>query len=133
MSESAIRFIEPPEPNDRIIAYEIDGHFKADDMRAFLTRMEKVTSQGKKALLYQDIESYEGVDIAAVGEKLKNMGKIWKGIEKVAVIGDSRWLQLYINAVDHITPQQIKHFPTTEKDAAWAWLTEEAEGSASEA
>jgi hypothetical protein len=127
MSERAIRFIDPPVSNDRIIAYEIDGHFTADDMRAFMERIEELTSQGKKALLYQDIENYDGVDIAAVGEKLKNLGTLWKATEKIAVIGDARWLEVYINVVDSITPQQMKHFTTADKDAAWAWLVESGE------
>jgi hypothetical protein len=127
MSEAAIRFIDPPTPNDRIIAYEIDGHFTADDMRAFMERIDELTSLGKKALLYQDIESYDGVDISAVIEKFKNMGTLWSGIEKVAVIGDARWLEVYIKVFDPITPQQMKHFKTTEKDEAWAWLEESGE------
>jgi hypothetical protein len=123
VSQLAIRFIDPPEPNDRIVAVEIDGHFTADDMRLFMERLHEITNRGEKALVYQDIQGYEGVDIGAVTEKLKNMGTLWKGIEKIAVVGDTRWMEIYISIIAPITPQQIKHFPAAQKDAAFAWLT----------
>ena len=40
MSEAAIRFIEPPTPHDRIIAYEIDGHFSAEKGEAWAWLLE---------------------------------------------------------------------------------------------
>jgi len=124
MSESGLHFIDPPAPNDRIIAYEIAGKVTVDDMRAVVARVEEIASRGEKALIYQDVQDLGGVDIAAIAEKFKHMGTLWKGIEKAAVIGDSRWLEIYTRAVDPLTPQQIKHFPTTEKAAAFAWLAE---------
>ena len=40
MGDSGIRFIEPPQPNERVLAYELSGNFTAEDMRAFLERLE---------------------------------------------------------------------------------------------
>ena len=42
--------------------------------------------------------------------------------EKVAVVGDARWLELYISIADHLTPQQVRHFSTDQKAEAFAWL-----------
>jgi hypothetical protein len=81
MRESGIRFIDPPEPNDRILAYELSGDFTRDDMRSFVERLEKI-----------------------------------------AVVGETKWLQVYIGLVDHLTPQQVKYFDSSEKDEAFAWL-----------
>ena len=50
MSESAIRFIDPPVPNERLLAYEISGDFTGDDMRTFVERLEKIANSGQKAL-----------------------------------------------------------------------------------
>ena len=121
---AAIRFIDPPEPDERIVAIELEGHFTAEDMQAFVDRIEALRAKGKKARVYQDMRAYEGVDVGAVTLKLKNMGILWKGIEKVAVVGDSRWLAIYIDVVDTLTPQQIRHFEGSEKEEAFAWLAE---------
>ena len=124
MTESGIQFIEPPVSHDRLIAFELAGHFTVDDMHAFMDRLASITTRGQKALLYQDMRGYDGVDLEAVTEKLKNMGTLWKGIEKVAIVGDKRWLEIYIGVVDHLTPQELRHFSPDEKDEAFRWLVE---------
>ncbi len=122
MSESAIRFIDPPEPNERLLAYELSGDFTGDDMRSFLERREKIASSGQKALLYQDMVDRGSFDFETIKVKLQNLGMIWRSVEKIAIIGDARWLEIYVGVADHLTPQQMKYFDRSEKDEAFAWL-----------
>ena len=127
MSEPGYRLIDPPESpaaNDRIVAYELHGHFSADDMRGLLSYLEAEMAKRGKLRLYQDVSEYGGVELAAIREKFKHIGKLWSGIEKVAVVGDQRWMEIWVGIVDPITPQQLKYFPVGEKDAAFAWLNE---------
>ena len=127
MSEPGYRFIDPPESpaaNDRIVAYELHGHFSADDMRGLLSHLEAEMEKRGKLRLYQDVSEYGGVELAAIREKFKHIGKLWSGIEKVAVVGDQRWMEIWVGIVDPITPQQLKYFPVEEKGAAFAWLNE---------
>jgi len=123
MSESAIRFIEPPVPNDRVLAYEISGDFTGDDMRTFIERLEEIASTGEKALLYQDIVDRGSFDLETIKVKIRNLGMIWRSVEKIAVVGDARWLEIYIGVMDHLTPQHMKYFERSQKDEAFAWLT----------
>ena len=123
MSDSGIRFIDPPEPNERVLAYEIAGDFTGDDMRVFVERLEKIANSGQKALLYQDMVDRGSFDFETIKVKIQNLGTIWRSVEKIAVVGDARWLEVYIGIVDHLTPQQMKYFDRAEKDEAFAWLT----------
>ena len=123
MSESGIRFIDPPEPNARVLAYELTGDFTGDDMRAFVERLEKIAGSGQKALLYQDMVDRGSFDFETIKVKIQNLGTIWRSVEKIAIVGDARWLEIYISIVDHLTPQQMKYFERSEKDEAFAWLT----------
>ena len=122
MSGSGIRFIEPPTPNERVLAYEISGEFTGDDMRAFVERLEEIAGRGQKALLYQDMVDRGGFDLETIKVKLRNLGTIWRSVEKIAVVGESRWLEVYIDLVDHITPQDMRYFDRSEKAEAFAWL-----------
>lgn len=131
MSRNGIRFIEPPSPDSRIVAAEVHGHVTADDVKAFVARIESVNARGLKARIFQDMREYHGADIAAFTEKFKHIGVLWKGIEKVAVVGDSRWLEIYIGVADPLTPQQIKYFPPDEAGLAFAWLREDPTGNLS--
>jgi hypothetical protein len=123
MSESAIRFIDPPEPNERLLAYEISGDFTGDDMRSFVERLEKIANSGQKALLYQDIVDRGSFDFETIKVKIQNLGTIWRSVEKIAIVGDARWLEVFISILDHLTPQQMKYFERSEKVEAFAWLT----------
>ncbi len=75
---SSMRFIEPPQPNDRVVAAEIDGRLAAEDMEALVQRLQPIVERGEKALLYVDMEKYEGYDLGAIAEKLKNIGMLWR-------------------------------------------------------
>ena len=90
MSESAIRFIDPPVPNERLLAYEISGDFTGDDMRTFVERLEKIANSGQKALLYQDIVDRGSFDFETIKVKIQNLGTIWRSVEKIAIVGDAR-------------------------------------------
>ena len=123
MSESAIRFIDPPEPNERLLVYEISGDFTGDDMRSFVERLEKIANSGQKALLYQDIVDRGSFDFETIKVKIQNLGTIWRSVEKIAIVGDARWIEVFISILDHLTPQQMKYFERSEKVEAFAWLT----------
>jgi hypothetical protein len=122
MSESGLHFIDPPEPNERILAVEIVGHITTDDMRAYKERLDAIVALGEKALLFQDMIDYDGVDAGAVLEKWKHMGDYWRGFEKMAVVGDRRWLEIYIGIIDPITPQEIRYFDVGQRSEAFEWL-----------
>jgi len=126
-----MRFIEPPQPNDRVVAAEIDGRLTAEDMEALVGRLQPIVDRGEKALLYVDMENYEGSDFGVMTEKLKNIGMLWKALDKYAVVGDKRWMEIWIKIVDPLSPQQIRHFYPDKTDEAWEWLlaSETSEGN----
>ncbi len=128
---SSMSFIESPQPNDRVVAAEINGRMTAEDMKALVGRLQPIVDRGEKALLYIGMEKYEGFDFGVMTEKLKNIGTLWKALDKYAVVGDKRWMEIWIKIVDPLSPQQIRHFYPDNTDEAWAWLlaSEASEGN----
>ena len=122
MSESGMNFIESPQPNDRVVAVKIDGELTTEDMTALIDRFQTFVDQDEKALFFIDMQGYDGWEFGVATEKLKNIGMLWKGIDKYAIVGDSRWMENWIKIIDPLTPQQIKHFTPDMVDGAWAWL-----------
>ena len=119
---SSMRFIEAPQPNDRVLAAKIDGRLTAEDMGALVRRLQPIVDRGEKALLYVDMENYEGYELGVVTEKLKHIGMLWKAFDKYAVVGDKRWIEIWIKIVNPLSPQQIRHLYPEKTDEAWAWL-----------
>ena len=122
MSESGMRFIDPPQPDDRVVAAEIHGQMTAEDMKALVERLQAIVDRGEKALLFVDMKDYEGFELGVVSEKLKHIGMLWKALDKYAVVGDKRGMEIWIKIVDPLTHQEIKHFHPDKTDEAWAWL-----------
>jgi hypothetical protein len=122
MSESGIHFIDPPQPNDRVVAVKIDGQMTAEDMKAMVDRFQIVVDRGEKALLFIDMTNYDGYELGVATEKLKHIGMLWKAFERYAIVGNRPWMEVWVKIVDPFTPQQIKHFSPEEIDDAWAWL-----------
>lgn len=122
MSDSRMRFIEPPQPNDRVVAAELAGQMTAEDMKAMVERLQVIVDRGEKALLFIDMKDYEGFELGVIGEKLKHIGMLWSALEKYAVVGDKRWMETWIKIVDPLTDQEIRHFYPDKTDEAWAWL-----------
>ncbi len=119
--DSGIRFIDPPIADPRTIAAEFIGKFTAQDMRAYVRRIEEIVEKNQKALILIDMRGYSGFELSAVAEKFKHLGMLWKGTEKMAVVGNRRWLKAYLRLVGPILPQQLKYFEHREQ--AWTWLT----------
>lgn len=87
--------------------------------------MQGVLDLGKKARLYIDMTRYDGFELGVATEKLKHFGRLWNAFDKYAVVGDQRWMEIWIKIDDPITSQQIRHFHPEKNDEAWVWLLEE--------
>ncbi|MGI9471586.1 MAG: STAS/SEC14 domain-containing protein [Rubripirellula sp.] len=117
-----MQFIAPPAPNDRVIAVAMEGQMTADDMKVMLARLQEIVDRGDRALLLIDMQHYEGFEFGVAREKLKNFGLLWKSLERYAIVGASRWMEIWIEICDPLTPQQMKHFSPEKIDDAWNWL-----------
>lgn len=129
MTEPAVRFIDPPTSNDRLVALEIDGRFTADDMTEVAERMKAIADRGEKALLFVEWKGKVDVQLAVINEKLRHLKTLWSSLGRYALVGDRAWLETMVKVADALTPQQMKHFSTDERDQAFAWLTDEDAGA----
>jgi len=122
MSESGMQFIEPPQPDDRVVALKIDGELTTEDMKTLIERFRAIADRGEKARIFIEVESYEGWELGVATEKLKNIGMLWKSFDRYAFVGDQRWIEIWVKIIDPITPQHFRHFTPDKTDEAWAWL-----------
>jgi hypothetical protein len=68
------------------------------------------------------MKNYEGFELGVASEKLKHIGMLWKALDKYAIVGDTRWMEIWIKIVNPITHQEIRHFHPDKTDEAWRWL-----------
>ena len=122
MSKSAVHFLEPPQPSDCVVAAEFEGKVTADDISALAARVKPIIDRGEKANIFIDMHNYEGSEFGVTAEKFKHMGTFWKGIDKYAIVGAPRWMQVWSKVLNPVTPQNMKNFEPDKTDEAWDWL-----------
>ena len=104
------------------MAVELDGQMTTEDMKAMVDRLQAIVDRGEKALLYLDMKNYKGFELGVASEKLKHIGMLWKALDRYAIIGDTRWMEIWIKIINPLTHQEIRQFHSDKTAEAWAWL-----------
>ena len=106
-----------------ILAYAIEGGEIDDDVLATIwRRFEDAAEAGTKIRVYAEMRAVPSIRGSLVMDKLKRLGTIMSATDRMAIVGDQGWLDLYAKIVDPITKPAIKHFTTDQKEEALAWV-----------
>ncbi len=106
------------------VAFRVSGKITENDMLLVLNKAkEKIECYGNIVFLEQ-IDSFEGVQIAALIEEFKYLYEVgMANINKVAILSDKKWIEVIANIEDKIfTSIDIKCFPIDDQQAAIEFL-----------
>ena len=124
LETSTFQPLDFDEPEGRLIAYEVAGKITAEQARPLFDRIERAAGEGRKLRLYYELHGFPTSEPSVILEKLKHLGTILKTIERVAIVGDQRWLSAYTAIFDPITKADIRNFKSEDRAAARAWIQE---------
>ncbi len=120
--DGGFKFLDLGTDDPRMIAMRITGKLHAEGMTELVERIETVAATGQKSLLYIDLATFEGSELAVVREKLANMRTLWTGIERLAYVLDVEWMSKVIGLIDAVTPMHLRAFSHDQDEEARAWL-----------
>ncbi|MFD6953213.1 hypothetical protein A6A08_20345 [Nocardiopsis sp. TSRI0078] len=60
--------------------------------------------------------------LSALDDDLRFAGEHLGDIERYAVVGDQKLLELMVRASDKVVRARARHFAPEDEEAAWAWL-----------
>ncbi len=124
MTSPSIEYVFPSNVNLGIVAMKLRGKLATDDASRSIVRMQEAISRAGRLRLYFDIADYSGFELRALWEQLKAAASTFTALERVAVLGDQRWAQLWSRFMDPITPFEIRHFASEASDEATRWINE---------
>ena len=107
-----------------IIAYSVGGRITGEEAQVVWDRVDAAAAEDRKLRLYCEMQKFPTSEGSVFLEKMKRLGKLLKTIERMAIVGDQRWLGAYTKIVNPITKTDIRHFPSEEKNDAIAWIRE---------
>ena len=73
-------------------------------------------------MLYIDLVTFKGYELAVVKEKLTHIRTLWSGIERLAYVLDWAWMSKMIGLIDAVTPMHLRAFDHNQDEEARTWL-----------
>ena len=112
---------------DHVIGIRINDKLRAEDYESQLIPLvnEKLKTHPKLDLLCCIEGEWKGMEAGAVWPDLRlGLGKIghWA---RMAIVSDIKWLETSIKLFSLISPGEMRHFGSTDYEAAKAWVCEQ--------
>ena len=110
---------------DNVVAIVCRGRVtRADYHSVLVPAVENALKTREKVRIYYEIApDFSGFDPGAMFEDFKvGMGHLMRW-ERIALVTDVEWIKHATQLFSFITPGEMKLFPTSQADAARAWIT----------
>jgi hypothetical protein len=116
--------LEFDDPAAGIIAYTIGGKITAEQAAEVFSEIDAAHAEGRKLRIFYEMHGFPTAAPSVFVEKFKHLGTILKTVERMAIVGDQRWLGVYTKIMDPITKPKMRHFTIDERAAAVEWIRE---------
>lgn len=110
------------ETHDNVIATKAKGKLAPADYKQLSPLVEETVKRHGRIRWLMDLTEFEGWEPASVWKEAKFDFQHFRDLEKVAVVGDSKWTQLLANVMDPLTPAEVKFFSPDERGVAKGWI-----------
>ena len=109
---------------DSAVAFRMHGKITKDDMSFVLSEMSRSVEQHGEITIYEQIDSFDGVEIAAIAEEFKYLVDVgFSNIAKIAILADKNWIERIVSIENQIFRNiDMKCFPLDNQDKAIAFL-----------
>lgn len=110
-----------PQNRGKLLAYKVGGLLRQPDLEKVGKRLDRIDG---KARLLLELDDLRGLTPAAFWEDLKITLGHFRDIERMAVVGDQRWLRWWVRTAGALVSVQVKVYTAEEKSVALKWLRE---------
>ena len=112
------------EDGGRMLTVRLSEKLHKSDYEQFVPEVERLIRQHGKLRILMDMHDFHGWDAGALWEDIKFDLKHFKDIERLAMIGESRWEQAMATFCQPFTTAKIRYFDHQHADDARLWLAE---------
>jgi hypothetical protein len=108
----------------KVLGIKISGKLTDRDYRDVLipTLETVVTKHGKSRFLCAIDQTFLGMELGAMVDDAKFFLKHKNDIEKMALVGGQKWVEVLTQVFAHFMPGDAKTFSHDELEQAWAWV-----------
>ena len=111
-------------PVGKIVTLKFKEKLRKKDYEQFVPRIEGLMGNGSKIRLVVELHDFKGWTVGALWEDIKFATRHFNHIERLAVIGDTRWENAVTVFVKPFTRAEMRYFDMKEVDQARQWVRE---------
>ncbi|MCA9042035.1 MAG: STAS/SEC14 domain-containing protein [Planctomycetaceae bacterium] len=108
----------------KVIEVELTGKLTKEAYEVFVPATEAQIEKHGKVRMLVILSDFHGWDMGALWEDLKFDVKHFNHIEKLAIVGESKWEKGMALFCRPFTTASIKYFDKADLDAARTWIQE---------
>jgi len=113
-----------PAGTSKVMEVHITGKLVKEDYIQFVPAIEALLKQHGKFRILVEMHDFHGWTGAAFWEDLKLDVKHFSDIERIAMVGESKWQHGMAIFCKPFTTAQIRYFDHSQMDAARGWISE---------
>lgn len=115
------------ESRDELVAVRLAGSVDRHDYDVMLPILEEKIKQYGKIRIYAELQEVEDISLQALWEDLKFDFRHATDFERVAVVGNRKWLDWLTVMATPFTTAEIKYFEPIDRDKALDWVKQSEE------
>ena len=116
--------IEILKDNSDVIGLECRGKLSLDDLKGIHITLHKRLAKAHEPGLVIDLTDFEGYKgLSAIHEDLKMDIAHRSDFDRIAVVGDRKWIELGTSLVSALTSAEMRWFDTCDRDSAVQWAS----------
>jgi len=113
------------ERNDgKILEVQVSGKLVAEDYEQFVPRFEQLLKQHGMLRMLVEMSDFHGWEGKALWDDIKFDVKHFNDIDRVAMVGESKWQQWMATFCKPFTTAKVRYFDKADTTQALAWLQE---------
>lgn len=108
----------------KILEVQVTGKLTKEAYHEFVPLVEKMVGQHGKVRILFHMHDFHGWEAGALWEDIKFDMKHFKDIERLAIVGESKWEQGMATFCKPFTTAKIQYFDVSKIDEARSWIRE---------
>jgi hypothetical protein len=106
----------------RTLFLTLSGKLTTEDYEAFVPLVDLQIEEHGKVRMLVHLDDFHGWTVGAVWQDTKFAARHFADIERLAIVGDSRWEEGMAVFCRPFTRAKVRYFDVTERAAADAWI-----------
>jgi hypothetical protein len=110
--------------DSNVLEVRVTGKLSKEDYGRFVPSTEQLIAQHGKIRVLFEMHDFHGWELGALWEDVKFDVKHFRDIERLAIVGETRWEKGMATFCKPFTTAKIRYFDIKDIDQARAWINE---------